>query len=571
MPLGVLTGPTLLILVAWVAIALVLVGVGSLVRQALRAPVGDAADWLLAFWLGWVATLFVLGLWHLALPVDRRALIVIVALGLAGHGVAGLGPWRALARGARRHAALLVVLALAAVWLADRAVFRVMNGDSGLYHVPTIRWLTAYAVVPGLGNLHERYAFNQSYFLYAALLDVAPFAGRTAHIANGILLLAAVARGLLGAHRLLGRGRRWSPADLCAALFLPALAPAAFDVNLSNPTPDLALYAFAFVLAAELVEVATPGRPAPARDFAVAALAILCLGAVTVKLSAAMLAGATLVVGVALWLWRERPEGRRRAALAATLAVAGLGGVGPWLAHGVVLSGYPLFPVPVLGLPVEWRLSRAAVDELNRPILLWDAVGLRWWQALRNPAWLATALESNGWGARDAVLLGVASAAAACLLLHRLLRRGAPARVSALVLVPPLASLLYVFATAPLARYAGASLALLAALAVGLLVADLAPHARRALPVVAGGAALVLAGVPFARGDAWPRTQARFDPVSPPRYATLRLATGLEVLHPENMMCWDAPLPCTPTPNPRLRLRRAHDLASGFVVEPASP
>jgi len=31
--------------------------------------------------------------------------------------------------------------------------------------------------------------------------------------------------------------------------------------------------------------------------------------------------------------------------------------------------------------------------------------------------------------------------------------------------------------------------------------------------------------------------------------------------------CWDAELPCTPYPNPKLRLRRPDDLSSGFVLE----
>jgi len=32
--------------------------------------------------------------------------------------------------------------------------------------------------------------------------------------------------------------------------------------------------------------------------------------------------------------------------------------------------------------------------------------------------------------------------------------------------------------------------------------------------------------------------------------------------------CWDAPLPCTPYPNPELQLRQDNDLGSGFMFVP---
>jgi hypothetical protein len=45
-----------------------------------------------------------------------------------------------------------------------------------------------------------------------------------------------------------------------------------------------------------------------------------------------------------------------------------------------------------------------------------------------------------------------------------------------------------------------------------------------------------------------------------------RTRSGLELNTVKNQ-CWDAPLPCTKTPAPNLRLRRPPDLSSGFVVD----
>jgi hypothetical protein len=172
---------------------------------------------------------------------------------------------------------------------------------------------------------------------------------------------------------------------------------------------------------------------------------------------------------------------------------------------------------------------------------------------------------------RDAVKIGIFVATLAPLLVLRLLRRrGSGARVPLLVLLPPLASLVYVFGTAPFARYAGATLALLAAEGIGLLLLELSPFRPRAAALVAAVAAVVVAAVPLAQANAAFRIERQFAPVSPPRYAPVRLETGFEVMFSEQQMCWDAPLPCTPVLNQRLRLRRAGDLSSGFVLDSRS-
>jgi len=52
--------------------------------------------------------------------------------------------------------------------------------DSCLYHVATIRWFEQYPIVPGLGHVHLRLAFNHAYYLYASLFDVDLSAARRA-------------------------------------------------------------------------------------------------------------------------------------------------------------------------------------------------------------------------------------------------------------------------------------------------------------------------------------------------------------------------------------------------------
>ena len=44
--------------------------------------------------------------------------------------------------------------------------------DSDLYHGQSIRWIEEYGVVKGLGNLHERFAYNSSFFAVSALYSM---------------------------------------------------------------------------------------------------------------------------------------------------------------------------------------------------------------------------------------------------------------------------------------------------------------------------------------------------------------------------------------------------------------
>src|SRR5205814_1187420 len=92
--------PSGTLLVAWIVLALVLVGLGTLVRRLGRVPAAAGTDPFLDFWTGWAALTVVLEAWHLVLPIDTGALAFVASLGLLGLATDGRRPWRALVRGA---------------------------------------------------------------------------------------------------------------------------------------------------------------------------------------------------------------------------------------------------------------------------------------------------------------------------------------------------------------------------------------------------------------------------------------------------------------------------------------
>ena len=58
--------------------------------------------------------------------------------------------------------------------------------DSYNYHAQSIRWITEYGVVKGLGNLHTRFAYNSAFLCLQALFSFHSFANKSMHSLNGL-------------------------------------------------------------------------------------------------------------------------------------------------------------------------------------------------------------------------------------------------------------------------------------------------------------------------------------------------------------------------------------------------
>ncbi|MBL8982660.1 MAG: hypothetical protein JNL26_10785, partial [Gemmatimonadetes bacterium] len=330
------------ILLAWALAALVLVGVGRVLQRLWGIPANAPRATSHAFWLGYGGSVAVLQLWHLALPVDSRAAMLLAAIALAGW-------WRPPAL-ARLTPTTLLALALVVAWVANRALGPTALFDTGMYHQPSVAWANAWPAVPGLGNLHGRLAFNSSALLFDAVLDLGPLDGQSLHVANGLLVSALLVEALVAARSL--KAGSSAPIDVFTLAIFPAVVHAVVRQDVRSLSTDAAVAALVLVTMRALVDLLAP--PAGERRTAghAAAVVFLASAAVTVKLSAAVI-GATAAL-VAVWMaWKsaeESPRGFITRSLPAALLVGG------WLAHGIVLSGYPLYPATVLGLDVDWRV-----------------------------------------------------------------------------------------------------------------------------------------------------------------------------------------------------------------------
>ena len=556
-----------IVLAAWAVVAAVLLGLGLLERRLFGPPLQRAGELWQVFWVGWAVLLSGLQLWHLVLPVDDRARIAVAVTGLLGWLAAGGAPWRALWRAVPRNALALAAVLACAWWLSNRSLGGPRFGDTGMYLIPTILWYESYAAVPGLANLFVPFGHNLSYFLYAALLDGGPLAGRIYHVVNSVLLIAILARGLLACGRLLRRDAGNVAADLFHALVLIPASELAFGLYLTSPMPDTAVFLFGLVLAGELVELLSAARPSRAT---LVRIAFLSGAGLTIKLSIAGMCVASAAVALLWWIRKASPSMAGAVRAAALAALAAAVPVATWIARNVISSGYPFYPASLLPLPVDWIARVDATEWIQKPMAMAPL-----WSIFRDPAWWQTRLLSLGWTEADVLRpLAMIAAGLVVFAVARPLRwwRGRSSPLSSAALVAPLAAFWFCFVNTPMPRYQGATLWIFAVELFVLALGGFLAGSGRVPRIVVVVLVLVGAASPLGRGaDPWLQLK-NFEITSQARIHSEQLASGLTVNVPENQVCWYAPLPCTPEPHPGLRLREPGNLGRGFAIDlPASP
>lgn len=561
-----------LVLLFWGWALLVSLGWGLALARGLRALFGplpalltsspellSLGGWAVLSWLvaalsfGWpVAAAMQVGLSAAAagaLLVCRTELRQL----LVGYGRS----WRAAGAGAGALASVLALLVL--VHAAQPPAFP----DAALYHAQFVQWLHGYPVVPGLGNLHGRLAFNSHVHLLTAFFSpAAPPSGWPA-FQQTINSLGCL---LLVLHHVRRAAGHWQPGGQpwLAWFYLGSLGLALLVLRpwLSSPLPDSTVAVLGLLLLGVLLE--QPRLPASGLVW----LTVLAATALPFKPSAGMLL---------LWpaAWALRQPARRWAGSLGWLGTVALLVLLPWLGRNVVLSGYAAYPLAgsIGPLVADWAVppARLAADlaEIRlfarRPTDDWALAASQsfpqwlpyWWHQQARADQLLLALALLGLGLVVGRLTMRASAG--------WWRRPDYQLYGLLVL-----GSIFWFLAAPAFRFAYAYL--IGAAVLGPLLA------LRALPMrwgqQAGRWALVglgllygLNGLRHELGKPGALTTRLISPADYPAVAAPVIGHlgpyALRLGPPPNGRCGNCPLPCTDTLFPGVKLRGS-TLRQGF-------
>ncbi len=349
----------------------------------------------------------------------------------------------------RLAVAVLCILAVA-LWTAARPG----HYDTGLYHAQAIRWIEEYGVVPGLGNLHMRLAYNSAFMCLQALFSLQWLLGDSLHTLNGFCCALCLWYAVMTVHVRGGDAWRTSDWFKCATLFYIVMT----RWEISSPSTDIWAMLLVLYICTKWCEYAEGGVQGAAPW---CRLCLLAFYALTLKLSAAVIVFLTVWPLYMLLRDRKGKEILKNAVLVMLI-------VCPFLIRNVIISGYLLYPYERLDLfSVDWKMNPAVAAEDSLYIKVYgrgfnnlddyrNAPFLRW-----IPSWFGRQETKY----QVLILLG---ALCAGIALVRLWRYGREKKAEMAVLAATvLLCLGFWMAAAPLLRYGAVWLLVVMAVACG--------------------------------------------------------------------------------------------------------
>lgn len=511
------------------------IALGAAVSRLLRLRCG-VAEWGL---LGLLATMGVALIAQLAIPIDHRLRIALVA-------AASLSAWW------QRRAILSqrwqwVTAAICGLLLSMQPGTDGVPWDTGLYYLQTVRWLEACPIAPGLALLSPWLGLNSGIFSLAAMLHVPEWGWMSAYTLSTLVTALVVAAFIerVNASQARHSWPRMMYAVVAIGLCLPPLFYRYTFIHPDGIVRCLLLYA-----GLRMWE-AWEDHDCDAAGIVV----LLAAFALLVKLSAAI----AVVMMVSLLLLRRLRTGRPLV-LASVLLVV-------WIARSVVLSGTLIYPVPATTIGALPWADRQVVEFKANVIRAWGRDRRQFHTMTRSlsPEPAATVIDSDWvrhwwplWGGTSTVIvtlamLGAALAAGLATRMRHVYRAGPLAAVFA----PAIAGW---WIASPDPRFGEGALLGLATVCLAVTTGDLLQ------PVWQRwrwwwGLVLVLIAVVAQTGIRGQVTASFPETVQTPRFQLVTLTDGTEVRqtesHPDQDRCWDLPLPCAPSAVDQARLERA--------------
>jgi hypothetical protein len=226
--------------------------------------------------------------------------------------------------------------------------------DTGLYHAQFIQWIANFKAIPGLGNLHGRFAFNNQSFLLESLFSLSFLKLRTFHLVNSYLLLIMSVSLILTIQRTIQSNRFRSVLYTGLIVLLQVF----YLVSASSPTPDIFTTAgICFIVMTYLERIASQSNNKIYRVI----LIITSFFLVTVKLS-------SLPIVLLVFLYLPEPDSTLLRKLY-LIIIPGVIVFTPFCIRNYIISGYLIYPYPFINLfNPDWKIPLSYVYEMKSVI-----------------------------------------------------------------------------------------------------------------------------------------------------------------------------------------------------------
>jgi hypothetical protein len=541
-----------------------LIGWGAIVKKFIGIPLINMPRFSDS-WIGLVAVIAFIETCHLYVPIDWKVSLAFLFIGILGLSISLRRHLRSqffiLKNALIKNSFLFFIGFLIFLMWGSLALTTPNNYDSGLYHFQSIRWLNEYPIVLGLGNVHGRFAFNQTYFSFVALLNFFPFFNK-GYAIGGLLMMTMGVGTLFEAHLNKILGGWW----LVIWFFITYIA---VSRSISSPSPDMPVVVMeccVFIFLVKIYACQLNDRYELISD-AVTIFLLSCL-LVTVKLSAAVFSLASILLIVPIL----KPTLNAHKKIYICSFLVGCYLIALHLLRGVLVSGLPLYPSSFGALwGMDWSVPREQAQSEANWIYSWarapnkdpsEVLGSWAWF----PGWSDRIFKEN-WRYIYGGLLLIGLDLSAFLVS----KEARKDKRLFLLFSPLIAGTLFWFITAPDWRFLGAIPQLIIALSGFLFLRFFIPeaityHAKKVpifiIPILVGITCFFLVvkstdikTLPLIGWHPAPQIEVRNQVTK----------SGLVMLVPiQGDQCWDSPLPCTPYFNEALHLRSGSPTIKGL-------
>lgn len=526
---------------------------------------------------GLCATSFSIELVNLFFKIDWVVSSLLVLIGLAGNlKYSRLKKTFKLKVNLHSSIVISITASILLLW-SLKAIDPIHSYDAGLYYLQSIRWLNEYPIILGLGNLHDRLAFNQSSFGLVAALNFFPLWGKGYALINLILLAVALAT-LTDANLKKIYGGWWIQVFVFYGLAYSALT------QLSNPSPDIAVAVLEIIIFIKIFKLflEDSNYKESIDNIDIYFLLILLF---SIKLSSiAFVAFSTLLLSKSIVeIFRNNKIIFIKIIIVCIFAAL------THLLRGYILSGAPLFPSKIGYISsLDWAMSDGEITNIANWIYSWARVpGENPSKVLGNWNWFSIWYYwfKESWSYKLTVCAGTLTFISLIILA---LPKNIRAKFAMYLLYAPMGfTIIFWFFTAPDIRFLGPSLVLIIALSGWLIIyptrklrwlldnskANIASRSFSAIACLF----IAIIGIKTSNNKGWPILPLPITLSGWPTNPTLvndvtvkTTASGLNVITPNSDdRCQDAALPCTPYFSPTLKLRNkgqsSEFLQSGFT------
>jgi len=239
------------------------------------------------------------------------------------------------------------------------------NPDTGLYHAQAIRWIENFPAVPGLGNLHTRFAYNSSWLVLNALFSFSFINLRSFHVLPGVFYLVFLLDQVSGVNRILRGNTRLS--NFLQLLLLPVAIYTQGNA-FASPGTDFPATLLIWILILEWMRWKEEDSRDSFRPFLIILLVAFVL---TIKLSALPIAIFAVVLGA---IQIVKKQWKRLF----VMGMLGLIILLPWFARNVIISGYLVYPEPSIDIfSFDWKIPPEVAAAEKETIQSWAKIP-RW-------------------------------------------------------------------------------------------------------------------------------------------------------------------------------------------------